>query len=117
METIIFTDPVVGSRIGQHRETVAFRCRPESIGEQQEHLALLACRSPQPPIGPTAAPAFSGLGCLHCGSEMLLLERLDLGTSVRLSAECPRCRCLRATVIELTAEGRFVDFPQEASFD
>jgi hypothetical protein len=49
---------------------------------------------------------------------MRLLEDRQLGSSLHLSAECPRCGCLRVTYVEWTAAlQRFLKFPQEASFD
>jgi hypothetical protein len=91
---------------------------PPSIGDQQAEMALRACGG-VPPIA-SAGPAAdrSELICLHCGAEMRLLEDRQIGAALHLSAECPRCGCLRATYIELSPlSQRFLELPQEASFD
>jgi hypothetical protein len=90
--------------------------RPASIGDQQAAMALRACRRPQPKAAATPDARRSELICLHCGSAMTLIEDVQLGDSLHLSAQCPRCGCLRATYLELPAQ-RLLELPQEVSFD
>jgi hypothetical protein len=86
-----------------------------SIGDQQAQMALRSCQ-PAESEGPRID--HDGLLCPHCGVEMSVLEDLQLGSSLHLSAVCPRCGCLRVTTIELTAvPPQFLEIPREASFD
>ena len=90
-----------------------------SIGDQQAEMALRAYRGVEAAASSSEpAPEISELICLHCGAAMRVLENQQIGAALHLSAVCPRCGCLRATYIELTPSSqRFLEIPQEASFD
>jgi len=94
------------------------RNAPPSIGDQQAQMALRACRQPAAPESDGWRSGHDDLPCMHCGAAMSLLKDQQLGASHHLSAECPRCGCLRATTIEVAAAPHsFMEIPQEASFD
>ena len=96
----------------------AYPRESSSIGDQQAEMALLACRAPEASDPAERALGWSELLCLHCGGMMRVLEDRRIGAAIHLSAECPRCGCLRATYVDLTpASQRFLELPQEASFD
>jgi len=115
---LISTGAIAGHGVAALHPGVAGRPAPHSIGDQQAQMALRACREPAAPGSGGARSDYHDLLCPHCGVEMRLLEDLQLGDSLHLSAECPRCGCLRVTTVELTAASqRFLEIPQEASFD
>lgn len=91
--------------------------RPASIGEQQAEMALRACSQPQAMGADDPQAKRSELTCMHCGEEMNLVEGIRIGDLLHLSAQCPRCGCLRLTDVELALPQRFLELPQEASFD
>jgi hypothetical protein len=121
METLtllISSGKIAGHGVASFHPGVAGRPSGRSIGDQQAQMALRACREPAAPQDNKPRSGHDDLLCLHCGATMRLLEGEQLGASLRLSAECPRCGCLRATYIELAAAPqRFLEIPQEASFD
>lgn len=123
MTLVISMGAIVGHGVADFHPGLGPGRDSMSIGDQQAAMALQACRTaPERPQG-----VRSELICLHCGAEMRLIEDLRLGNSLHLSAECPRCpslrsgclakACLHASSIELEPPQRFLELPQEASFD
>jgi hypothetical protein len=109
---------IAGHGMGTFHPGVEAHRRPVSIGDQQADMALRACRGSEAPPAGWLQAIPSELTCLHCGAQMTLLEDRRIGDSLHLSAECPRCGCLRATYFEVApAPQRFLELPQEASFD
>jgi hypothetical protein len=129
MDTTILAQPIgaiVGHGGGEfHSGTVPRKSLP-SIGEQQAHMALAACRTPtkgegEADLRPQKAEDTGRLSCMYCGADMRVVEDRRTTGLIHLSAKCPRCGCLRATYVELLpaqpAPHWFLEIPQEASFD
>jgi hypothetical protein len=118
MTLVTSVGAIAGHGMAAFRVGTPHRPAPLSIGDQQARMALRACQRPAARATDDLSPDHAELLCLHCGAEMRLLEGQRLGGSLHLSAVCPRCGCLRATCVELTpASQRFLELPQEASFD
>jgi len=89
-------------------------------------MALAACRTPtqgegEADLRPLTAENTARLSCMYCGADMRVVEDRRTTRLIHLSAQCPRCGCLRATYMEwLPAQPAphwFLEIPQEASFD
>jgi hypothetical protein len=119
METLallISSGAIAGHAVAAFDPGVDKRQAARSIGDQQAQMALRACR--EPAEKEARHPDHYDLLCPHCGVAMRVLEDLQFGFSQHLSAECPRCGCLRATYLELApASQQLLEIPQEASFD
>ena len=121
METLsllISLGTIAGHRVPAFHPGTVGRQAARSIGDQQACMALRACGESAASGSNGPRPNDDGLLCLHCGGEMRVLEGLQLGDSLHLSAECPRCGCLRASCVELGPAAHWsLELPAEASFD